>query len=110
MLRNPGSVFERWARLVGTLLNVKSDKLRLHTIEGLPQWPVKDALGVELTENEVISALRSMTNAKAMGPNELVVELFKLMLNHDPSVLQEFRRMARLVWRLRKVAQRRDMS
>ena len=93
------------ARLFGTLLNTKSDNLRLDIIEGLSQWPVTHALGVEPTENELIGALRSMANAKAVGPDELPVELLKLGLNHDPTVLREFHRMIKLVWHQREVPQ-----
>ena len=64
MLRDPGLVLGRWAKFFETLLNSKSDKLRLDVIEELPQWPIKHALGVEPTEIELIGALRSMANAK----------------------------------------------
>ena len=88
MLRDSGLVLGRWARFFGTLLNSKSDKLRLDIIEGLPQWPITHALGVEPTEHELIGALRSMANAKAVGPDELPVELLKPGINHDPTVLR----------------------
>ena len=60
MLRDPGIVLGRWAWFFGTLLNSKSDKLRLDIIEELPQWPITHALGVEPTENKLIGALGSM--------------------------------------------------
>ena len=37
--------------------------------------------------------LRSKTNAKAVGRDELPVELLKLGIKHDPTVLREFHRM-----------------
>ena len=98
MLPDPGRVLRSWARFFGTLLSTKSDKLRVDIIEGLPQWPVTHALGVDSIENEVIEALRSMTNAKAVGSDELPLELLKLGLNHDPTALREFRRIIKLVW------------
>ena len=52
MLRDPELVLGRWARFFGTLLNSKSDKLKLYIIEELSQWPITHALGVEPTENE----------------------------------------------------------
>ena len=63
MLRDPEPVLGRWARFFGTLLNSKSDKLKLDIIEELSQWPITHALGVEPTESELIGALRSMANA-----------------------------------------------
>ena len=97
MLREPGLVLGRWARFFGTLLNAKSDKLRLDIIEGLPQWTVTHALGVEPTENELTVALRSMADAKAVGPDALQDEFLKLGLSHDPTLLQELRRVTKLV-------------
>ena len=66
LLRDPGLVLVRWGRIFDTFLNVKFNKLRLDVIEWLSQWPATHALGVEPTENELIGALRSMTNAKAV--------------------------------------------
>ena len=86
MLLDQRFILGRWAWFSGTLLNSKSVKLRLDIIEELPQWPITHALGVEPTENELIGALRSMANAKAVGPDELPVELLKLGMNHDPTV------------------------
>ena len=106
MLRDPGIVLGRWARFFGTLLNSKSDKLRLDIIGELSQWPITLTLGVEPTENELIEALRSMANAKVVGPDELPVELLKLGINHDSTVLREFHRMIKRVWHQRKVPQR----
>ena len=106
MLRDPGLVLGRRARFFGNLLNSKSDQLRLDIIEGLPQWPITHALGVEPTENELIGALRSMANAKAVGSDELPVELLKLGINHDPTVLREFHRVIKLVWHQGEVPQR----
>ena len=106
MLRDPGLVLGRWARFFGTLLNSKCDKLRIDIIEGFPQWPITHALGVEPTENELIGALRPMANAKAVGPDELPVELRKLGINHDSTVLRELHGVIKLVWHQREVPQR----
>ena len=106
MLRDPELVRGRWARFFGTLLNSKSDKLKLDIIDKLPQWPITHALGVEPTENELIGALRSMANAKAVGPDELPVELLKLGINNDPTVLRVFHLVIKRVWHQREVPQR----
>ena len=46
-----------------------------------------------------------MTNAKEVRPEEIPVELLKLGLNHDPTVLRKFHRVIKLVWHQRKVPQ-----
>ena len=104
MLRDPGLILGRWAWFFGTLLNLKSDNLRLDIIEEVPH--ITHDFGVEPTESELIGALRSMANAKAVGPDELPVELLKLQINHDPTVLREFHRVIKLVWHQREVPQR----
>ena len=106
ILRDPELVLRRWAQFFGTLLNSKSDKLRLDAIEGLPRWTITHALVVEPTENKLIGALRSMANAEVVRPDELPVELLKLGINHDPTVLREFHRVIKLVWHQREVPQR----
>ena len=78
MLRELVLILGRWARFFGTLLISKSDKLRLDIIEEIPQWSITHDLGVETTESELIVALRSMANAKAVGLDKLPVELLKL--------------------------------
>ena len=90
-LRDPGLVLGRWVRFFGTRLNSKSDKLRLDIIEELLQSLSHTPSGLN-RQNELIGALRSMANMKAVGPDELPVELFKHGINHDPTVLREFHR------------------
>ena len=92
MLRDSELILGRWVRFFSDLLNGESDQLDHSIIEGIPQHPVAHVLGVEPTEEEVASALRSMANAKAVGPDELPVELLKLGLHHDTTVLREFHR------------------
>ena len=106
ILRDPGLVLGRWARFFRTLLNSKSNKLRLGIIGELPQWPITHELGIEPTESELIGALRSMANAKTVGQDEIPVELLKIGINHDPTVLREFHRVIKLVWHQREVPQR----
>ena len=95
----------RCARFFGNLFNAKSDKLRLDTIEGLLQWPVTNALRFESTENKGIALLRSIPDAKAVRPDERPVVFLKVRLNHDPTVLREFRLVIKLVWHQRKLSQ-----
>ena len=106
MLRDPELVLGRWVRSFGTLLSSKPDKLKLDIIEELSQLLITRALGADPTENELIGALRSMANAKAVGPDELPVELLKLWINLDPTVLWKFHRVIKLVWHQREIPQR----
>ena len=49
----------------------------------LPQQPVVSVLGIKPTEKEVATAMKAMTNAKAVGPDGLPAELLKLGLQQD---------------------------
>ena len=47
-------------------------------------------IGVKPIANKAFPTMRSMTNAKAVGPDKLSVQLLELGLNHNPTALQEF--------------------
>ena len=55
-----------------------------------PQLPTAHALGRELTVEEAAAALRTMGNSKSVRLEEFSVELLKLGLHHDPTVLRVF--------------------
>ena len=71
----------------------------------LPQHPVVSTLGIEPTEEEIATAMKAMTNAKAVGPDDLLVALLKLGLQQDRTILLEFHRLIILIWREAKVPQ-----
>ena len=106
LLRDPEPILGRWVGFFTGLLNGESDQLDHSNIAGIPQHPIAHVFGVEPTEEEVASALRSMANAKAIGADELSVELLKLGLHHDTTVLRKFHRVIRRVWRDGQVPQR----
>ena len=47
-----------------------------------------------------------MATAKTVGQDEIPVEVLKIGINHDPTVLREFHRVIKLVWHQREVPQR----
>ena len=71
----------------------------------LSQQPVASALGIEPTEEEITTATKAMANEKAVGPDGLPMELLKLGLQQDRTILLEFHRLTALVWREGKVPQ-----
>ena len=84
LLRDVELVHERWVRWFHTLLNTKSSKLDPNIAESLDQWPVNMPLGVQPTMQELTAAIRSLSNGKAVEPDGVPVELFKITLNGDP--------------------------
>ena len=60
------------------LLNVKSGILDPDIAKRPPQQPVASALGTEPTEEEIATAMKAMSNTKAVAPNGLPMELLKL--------------------------------
>ena len=88
LLRDVELIHERWVRWFHTLLNTKSPKLNPKIAEALDQWPVNTPLGVQPTMQELIDAIRSFANGKAVGPDGIPVELFKIALNGDPAMRQ----------------------
>ena len=71
----------------------------------LPQQPDASSLGIDLTEEEISTAMKAMANEKAVGPDGLPAELLKLGLQQDRTILLEFHRLTTLIWREGKVRQ-----
>ena len=58
----------------------------------LLQQPVASVFGTEPTKEEVATArkaMKAMANAKALGPDDHTVELLKLGLQQDRTILME---------------------
>ena len=103
LFRDKGRIRERWVRFFRSLLNAKSDMLDPDIPKRLPQHPVASTLGIEPTEEEVATAMKAMTNVKAVRPDGLPAVLLKLGLQQDRIILLELRRLPTLIWRERKV-------
>ena len=106
LLRDKGCIRERRVRLLRSLLNAKkSNKIDPYIPKRLPQHPVASALGIEPTEEEITTAIKAMSNAKAVWPDGLSAELLKLELQQDRTILLELHRLTTLIWREGKVPQ-----
>ena len=66
--------------------------------EGLDQWPENMPLGVQSTMQELTDAIRSLASGKAVGPDGVSVELFKITLNGDHALR---RRLLDIIVRIR---------
>ena len=86
LLRNVELVRERWVRWFHTLLNAKSPRLDPNIAEGLDQWPGNIPLEVHPTMQELTDAIRSLSDGKAVGPDGVSIELFKITLNGDTAL------------------------
>ena len=104
LLRDKGRIRERWARFFRSLLNSKSDMFDPDIPKRLPQHPVASALGIEPTEEEITTAMKAMSNAKAVGPDGFPAELLKLGLQQDRTILLELD-LTILIWCQGKVPQ-----
>ena len=104
-MRDKGRIRERWVRFLRSLLNSKSDMIDADIPKRLPQHPVASALGIELTEEEIATAMKATANAKAVGPDGLPAELLKLGLQQDRTILRELHRLTILIWRQGNVPQ-----
>ena len=69
-------------------MNTKSPKLDPTIAEGLEQWPDNTTMGNQPTIQELTDAIRFLANGKAVGPDGVAVELFKIALNVDPALRQ----------------------
>ena len=98
-MRDVEVIRERWVRWFHTLLNTKSPKLHPNIAEGLEQWPENTTLGDQPTMQELTDAIRSLANGKAVGPDGVLVDLFKITLNGDPAPRQRLFDIVVGIWR-----------
>ena len=99
LLRKLDEIRARWRRYFTSLLNTTSATLNRTIIEDLSQTPIALSLGDPPVVSETKKALRSMANGKAMGPDELPVELLKLGLSDSShEILLAFHDIIVAVW------------
>ena len=82
-----------------------SPRLDPHIAEGLDQWPENIPLGVQPTMQELTDAIHSLANGKAVGPDGVSVELFKITLNGDPALRRRLLDIVIRIWRGGEVPQ-----
>ena len=105
LMRDVELIRERWVRWFHTFLNAKSPKLDPNIAEGRDQWPENMPLGVQPTMQELTDAIRSLANGKAVGPDEVTVELSKITLNSDPVLRRRLLGVVVRIWRGGEVPQ-----
>ena len=81
-----------------SLLNAKPHVLDPDIPKKRPQQPTASALGTEPKEEEVATAMKATTNAKAVGPDGLPVELLKFGRQQDRTVLIEVQQLITNIW------------
>ena len=92
-------------RFFRSLLNAKSDMYYPGIPKRLPQHPIASALGIEPTEEEIATAMKTTkgrANVEAVGLDGLPVEVLKLG-QQDRAILLELHRRTTLIWREGKV-------
>ena len=62
-------------------------------------------LGIQPTMQELTGAIRSLANGKAVGPDGVSVELFKITLNGDPALCRRLLDIVVRIWRGGEVPQ-----
>ena len=101
----PGHIFKYKIYGAVRIISQQHSRIRPPILpKELPKDPVASALGIEPTE-EIATAMKTMANAKAVGPDGLPAELWKLGLRQDRTILLELHRLTTLVWREGKVPQ-----
>ena len=105
LLRDAELIRERWVWWFHTLLNTKSPRLDPNIAEGLDQWPENMALGVQPTMQKLTDAIHSLANGKAVGPDGVSAELFKITLNGDPALRRRLLDIVVRIWRRGEVRQ-----
>ena len=94
-----------YPREMGAILPLAAERQIRHARSRHPEeaaaapHPVTSVLGIEPKEEEISTAMKTMANAKAVGPDCLPAELLKLGLQQDRTILLELHRLTTLIWR-----------
>ena len=104
LLRDVELIRERWVGSLHPLLDAKSPKLEQNMAEGFDQWPKNMPLGVQPTMQELTDAIRSLANIKAVGPDGVSIELFKITLNGDSALRRRVLDAVVCIWKGRGAA------
>ena len=100
LLRDVALIRERWVRWFHTIFNAKSPRLDPNIAEGLHHWLENMPLKVQPTMQELTDAIRSLANGKAVGPDGVSVELFKIILNgHDLALRRRLLDIVVWIWK-----------
>ena len=100
LLRDVQIILGRWIRWFRTLLNANSPRLDRTSQKALTdQWPEKMSLGVQPSMQELTHAIRSLVNGKAVSPDGVSVELFKIPLGGDPALRRRLPDIVVRIWR-----------
>ena len=87
------------------MLNNKSAKRDPAILEKIARRRLNISLDDDPTMDEVVRALRQMTDGKAMGADELPLELLKLALRGNREILAALHELVLSVWREEAVPQ-----
>ena len=82
-----------------------SPRLDPNIAEGLDQWSENMPPGMPPTMQELTDAIRSLANGKAVGPDGVSVELFKITFNGDPALRRRLLDIVVRIWRGGEVPQ-----
>ena len=99
LLRDVELIRERWVRWVHTLFNANSPRLGLNIAQYLDHWLENMPLGVQPTMQELTDAIRSLANGKAVGPDGVFAEMFKVTLNGDLALGRRLLDIIVRIWR-----------
>ena len=98
LLREKRRIRERWVRFSRSRLNAKPYMLDSDIPKRLPQHLVASALGIEHTGEDTATAMKTMANAKAVGPDGFPAELLKRGLQQDQTILLKLHQLITLIW------------
>ena len=103
LLRDMGFIRNRWVQWFSTSLNTKSPALDPNIVEELKMWPTCTPLDDLPSIFQVEETINSMSNRKAVGPDELPTELLKLALYEDRDgyrrILEQYHAIEIAIWR-----------
>ena len=101
LISDQDKVLERWAEHFCNVLN-RPSSISQEAIDNLPQVPINESLDVPPNTEDVIKAIKQLSDGKAAGKDSIPAEIFKF---GGPKLINKITELFQLIWDKRKLPQ-----
>ena len=99
LIRDPFGILNRWKEHFDDLLN-RSSEFNLELVKSIPTKPVENALGEEITAQEVEEVIQKLNSGKSPDMNGLLAEFFHCA---GPVLMGRLTTILQTVWRTKTI-------
>ena len=101
LITEQDKVLERWAEHFCGVLN-RPSSISKEAIDNLPQVPINETLDIPPSTEDVVKAVKQLSDGKAAGKDSIPAEVFKF---GGPTLISKVTELFQLIWKERKLPQ-----